>query len=473
MDSIRAKRVMIAAPKSGSGKTLITCALLEALKNKGLAPVSFKCGPDYIDPMFHKKVLGVDSRNLDTYFAGCEGVKSIISGCGDRYAVIEGVMGIYDGISADGIKGSCYEIAETSKTPVILAVDASKAGRTVISMIKGILLDDSAHLIKGIILNRISGAFYESLSPILRKELMDMREDISLLGFFPESKDTGIKGRHLGLMLPGEIDDIKGRIDLAASYLEKNIDLNAVISIMENAPVTEPEGETPEKSLISECGEGLTLAVAYDDAFCFYYRDNLEIFRKCGVKIRYFSPLKDACLPSDADGMLIGGGYPENFLPELSRNTSMLDSIKKAIDGGLPSLAECGGFMYLHKTVKDIEGKRYEMTGVIDGECAYTGHTVRFGYMYIDKVNKPYADDVLYGSLKGIRGHEFHYYDSSFNGEACLAKKPNRDGKWECMFMKNNGIWGFPHFYYGSSPEFIRCFIESMKAQAATSCQSI
>ncbi|MCR5402955.1 MAG: cobyrinate a,c-diamide synthase [Butyrivibrio sp.] len=473
MGEINAKRIMIAAASSGSGKTTITCALLEALKKRGLSPVSFKCGPDFIDPLFHKKVLGIDSRNLDTFFAGINGIQAIMSECGDNYAVIEGVMGLYDGKRADTLEGSGYEAAVSLSASIILVVDASGAGRTVISVIKGMLLDDTHHLIRGILLNRISEGFYESLKPVLEKELATMRSDVKVLGFFPKDRDVQIGSRHLGLVLPYEISDMKNVICHAASVLEKNADVDGIVALMEESQVRNfPNEESlrdtdvrQEDVCVKPSAGGsdlLTLAVAYDEAFCFYYSENLDMFRKRGVEIRFFSPLRDESLPGECDGILIGGGYPENHLKELSGNRKMLEAIRHAIYSGIPSLAECGGFMYLHRIVADTEGTEYELVGAIDGECRYTDHLVRFGYMQIEAENFPGDGDELSASLVGMKGHEFHYYDSSENGDSFTSVKPGKNNRWQCMVMDNNGFWGFPHFYYPSAPAFVDNFIRRM-----------
>ncbi len=472
MGVLRSKRVMITAPCSGSGKTLVTCGLLELLKSRGLEPVSFKCGPDYIDPMFHRKVLGIESRNLDTFFAGADGIRSAVAACEDRYAVIEGVMGLYDGTGPESTEGSAYEIASLLDAPIILVVDASGVGRTVISSVKGLLLDDERHLIKGIILNRISESFYERLRPVMEKELSAMREDVELLGFVPRRRDLEIGSRHLGLMLPGEVEDLREKITSTAVLLEENVDIPRVLTVMESVSLAELSGDTDEDGgqkaelpcpeIITETSENdLTLAVARDDAFCFYYPDNLELFRKLGVGIRFFSPLSDSAVPKGCDGILLGGGYPEKHLDELSGNKSMLESVRNALGSGIPGLAECGGFMYLHRSIEDMEGSPYEMAGVLDGDCSYTGHLVRFGYMEISAACG--AEDELSKSLVGMRGHEFHYYESTCSGNAFVAVKPDRGRKWECMVREGNGFYGFPHFYYPSDPEFIRRFINRMR----------
>lgn len=477
MSDIISKRIMIAAPRSGSGKTTITCALLEALKDRGCSPISFKVGPDYIDPMFHKKILGIDSRNLDIYFSESDGIRDVMSEVGDSFAVIEGVMGLYDGANVDGTYGSSYEVAAVVQAPIVLVIDASGVGRTIISLIKGMILDDINYLIKGIILNKINEGFYEKLKPVLEEELSKVRDDIKLLGFFPKDPSLCIDSRHLGLKLPNEINDIKEKLSDAAAALEKHADIPSLISIMEGADrVRLSDADIEELRQFSndvadeKNTQELTLAVASDEAFCFYYKDNLELFEKSGVKLKFFSPIADEKLPEECDGILIGGGYPENYLEDLSQNKSMLASIKNALDKGIPSLAECGGFMYLHKQITDMNGNSYEMVGSIDGNCHYVGHLVRFGYMEIEAVNQHLWEQDssqdnwdLIDSLVGMRGHEFHYFDSSMNGDLFVASKPNKEKKWNCMIMQNNGIWGFPHFYYKSNPEFIKLFIKKMK----------
>ena len=427
--------------------------------------------------MFHKKILGIDSRNLDIYFSESDGIRDVMSEVGDSFAVIEGVMGLYDGANVDGTYGSSYEVAAVVQAPIVLVIDASGVGRTIISLIKGMILDDINYLIKGIILNKINEGFYEKLKPVLEEELSKVRDDIKLLGFFPKDPTLSIDSRHLGLKLPNEINDIKEKLSDAAAALEKHADIPSLISIMEGADrVKIGDADIEELRQFSndvadeKNTQELTLAVASDEAFCFYYKDNLELFEKSGVKLKFFSPLADEKLPEDCDGILLGGGYPENYLEYLSQNKSMMASIKNALDKGIPSLAECGGFMYLHKQITDMNGNSYEMVGSIDGNCHYVGHLVRFGYMEIEAINQSSKDvcdsrnrDEMLESLVGMRGHEFHYFDSSMNGDLFVAGKPNKEKKWNCMIMQNNGIWGFPHFYYKSNPEFIKLFIEKMK----------
>ena len=330
---MRLPRVMIAAPKSGSGKTLITCGLLEALKRSDTDVRAYKCGPDYIDPMFHRSVLGIPGGSLDTFFSTEEEIRQTLAGCGSEAVVIEGVMGIYDGVTGMQGKGSCYDVAAASSTPVVLVIDVKGMGQTMLSVIKGILLDDRDSLIKGIVLNRISKGYLSQTEPLLdgmlKKISADRGSDVRLLGGIPASKDISLESRHLGLLMPGDIEDLKKQLDHAANLIEENLDMEALAEIMQGAPelsAADASGEAQGED------DGLCLAVARDEAFCFYYEENLLMLKNCGITIKEFSPLHDSCIPEDADGLLLGGGYPELHAEELSANTGMLNSIKAAID---------------------------------------------------------------------------------------------------------------------------------------------
>lgn len=441
------KRVMIAAAKSGSGKTLITCGLLSYLKNSGHSVKSYKCGPDYIDPMFHRQVLGISGSNLDSYFAEDEKLRQVIGTAREDVAVLEGVMGIYDGLGGTEIKGSCYDVARATTTPVVLIIDAYGSGRTIISVIKGILEDDSENLIRGIILNRITKNFYDTIRATVEQMLVETGRDICLLGYVEKIKDVSIESRHLGLKQPWEIQDINSQLETVGQALAQTLDMDKLWNIISGAQSID--------SIVSDeenIHTGLKLAVARDEAFCFYYEDNLQLFRDKGIEIVEFSPLRDERLPEGVHGLLLGGGYPELFLDELSSNETMKKSIADAITGGMPSLAECGGFMYLHKRIYDGE-TAYSMVGLVDGECRKLDRMSRFGYLELS--GKEW--------ISGIKCHEFHYYDSSSNGEAAVATKPVTHREWKCMHIDEKNVWGFPHLYYPSKEEFINKFIIKMQ----------
>ena len=363
------RRIMIAAPKSGSGKTTITCGLLQIFKENGEDISSCKCGPDYIDPMFHRQVLGVPSRNLDTFFTGEEGTRKLFlkDRREDELVVMEGVMGLYDGLGGIREEGSSYHLAKVTQTPILLVVDAKGMGRSVIPLIAGFLAYDKAHLIRGVIFNRMSAAYYEILKPLAEDEL-----GIAVLGYFPENKDLQIASRHLGLCMPGELEDLQGQIRMTAERLRETADISKLLQIAEEAEPLEEETVVEDSVETSEAMRP-RIAVARDEAFCFYYEENLRLLEQAGAEPVYFSPLHDRNLPENIHGLLLGGGYPELYAGQLSENDAMRTAIRKAVTDGLPTVAECGGFLYLHTTLTDREGHSYPMAGVLPGKCFDTG----------------------------------------------------------------------------------------------------
>ena len=454
---MKINRFMIVAPKSGSGKTMITCALLQLLKDSGKNVSSYKCGPDYIDPMFHKKVLGVPSKNLDTFFTDEKTTVQLFldkRADGD-FAVLEGVMGLYDGLGGIYEQGSSYHLAKVTQTPIILVVDAKGMGKSVLALIAGFLQYDTHHLIKGVLLNRMSKGYYDIIKPLIEKEL-----SVKVVGYFPEQKDIGLSSRHLGLVMPDELADIKEQLDELAGRLKKTIDLDMLLDIAVEAEEITKTTNT-EQMQIQNQNNKVNIAVAMDEAFCFYYEDNLRLLEKCGAKLQYFSPLHDTKLPDNCDALLLGGGYPELYAKELSENLSMRNSIKTAFKTGLPTVAECGGFMYLHTYIhniceEDADAQNYVlgMTGALDSECHFKGKLVRFGYIELAEKH----NNFLLPNEK-IKAHEFHYYDSTDNGADCIAIKPATGRSYDCVISHDNYWLGFPHLYYPSNPHFAESLV--------------
>ena len=447
-------RVMIAAPKSGSGKTTITCAILQTLKDMGKQVVSYKCGPDYIDPMFHQRVIGIPSKNLDTFFTGENDTRKLLlkNRTGEEIAVIEGVMGLYDGLGGVREEGSSYHLAKVTKTPIILVVDAKGMGRSVIPLIAGFLAYDTEHLIRGVILNRMSKSYYEIIKPLIEAELQ-----IRVLGYLAERQQLQIQSRHLGLHLPGEIKEIQRQLEVAAEELQKSVSIETIIQIAASAETIEIEKitETTEKITSTELITKPLIAVARDEAFCFYYEDNLLLLKEYGADIAYFSPLHDKELPEGSSGLLLGGGYPELYAKELEENTAMRKEIKAAVESGMPVVAECGGFLYLHTAIRDRDGHPYQMAGVLPAACQDTKKLVRFGYIELEEKESNFLE---VGTR--IKGHEFHYFDSEKNGEDCIAIKPVTGRTYPCVIEKENVWMGFPHLYYPSNPSFADHFVK-------------
>lgn len=454
---MKINRFMIAAPKSGSGKTMITCALLQLLKDSGKNVSSYKCGPDYIDPMFHKKVLGVPSKNLDTFFTDEKTTVQLFldkRADGD-FAVLEGVMGLYDGLGGIYEQGSSYHLAKVTQTPIILVVDAKGMGKSVLALIAGFLQYDTQHLIKGVLLNRMSKGYYDIIKPLIEKEF-----SVKVVGYFPEQKDIRLESRHLGLVMPDELADIKEQLDELAGRLKKTIDLDMLLDIAVEAEEITKTTNT-EQMQIQNQNNTVNIAVAMDEAFCFYYEDNLRLLEKCGAKLLYFSPLHDTRLPDNCDALLLGGGYPELYAKELSENLSMRNSIKTAFKTGLPTVAECGGFMYLHTYIhniceEDADAQNYVfgMTGALDSECHFKGKLVRFGYIELGEKHSNFLP-----TDEKIRAHEFHYYDSTDNGADCIATKPATGRSYDCVISHDNYWLGFPHLYYPSNPHFAESLV--------------
>lgn len=447
-------RIMIAAPQSGSGKTLITCALLQALKEKNYHLESFKCGPDYIDPMFHKTVLGISSRNLDPFFTEDSITRMLLAKGQDSrdLAVIEGVMGLYDGLGGIREEASSYALAKATNTPILLTVNARGIGRSLLALLSGFLQYDTAHLIKGVILNQTPSSF----ASVLAKEIEETFR-IPVVASFPVRDDVRIESRHLGLVMPYELEDIQSRLKIASQVLCENANIEQILEIAKSAPKLEYDVKRDIKQKLTE--KTIRIGVARDEAFCFYYEDNLDLLKSLGAKLIFFSPLHDDTLPKDLDGILFGGGYPELYLKELEENESMRNSVKSAIENKMPSLAECGGFMYLHDTIFDSEKKPYKMAGVIHACCMKKERLVRFGYLTLNS-----KTDSFLQKGETIRGHEFHYYDSEDNGECAIAKKPVGTRSWECVHAGSDHWWGFAHLSYYSNPKFAEKFAEACRS---------
>ena len=446
-------RFMICAPSSGSGKTLITCALLRILTRHGYLPASFKCGPDYIDPMFHKKVLGIPSRNLDVFFMGSFDVKKALcrGSEGRNIGVLEGVMGLFDGMSADSSEGSSIDIAGITGTPAILVVNCKGMSRSVIPLVKGFCDYDREKLIRGVILNNISPMIADTIKKEIEEET-----GIPVIGLLPAMKDVNFSSRHLGLVMPDEVPQVLETIDRVADKLEENLDLDKLLEIAGDAKkiLALKNFGISEKDIPSTSGKKIRIGVAVDEAFCFYYQDNFDLLKELGAEIVPFSPINDSRLP-EVSGLIFGGGYPELYAKALSENISMRKKILDAAENGTPILAECGGFLYLQEKMTDPEGNTYDMVGALSGQSHMKDRLGHFGYVTMEADKPcPYLKE-----LESIKAHEFHYYDTTDNGDACILKKPS--GRfWSGYQVRGNVFGGFAHLYYPSCPGLIKRFLE-------------
>lgn len=450
---MKRNRIMIAAPKSGSGKTMITCGLLQALLDRKEKVLAYKCGPDYIDPMFHRRVLGIPGRNLDTFFTGEEKTRELFleSSTEGSFCVMEGVMGLFDGLGGIREEGSSYHLAKVTRTPILLVVDAKGMGRSVLALLAGFLTYDEEKLIKGVLFNRMAKGYYEILKPLIEEEL-----HLPVVGYLPEQKELTLESRHLGLLMPGEVENLQDKMKRLAEVLTKTVDMGKILQIGRAACDLRGDTKT-EWTGREEIAPTIKIAVARDEAFCFYYEENLRLLEKLGAELVYFSPLWEKELPEGVSGLLLGGGYPELYAEALSANESMRESIKKTVEGGMPTLAECGGFLYLHETLKPKE-EVFPMAGVLPGKGFNAGKLVRFGYIEIEEKQSNFLPPG-----EKIRGHEFHYYDTEYNGEDCLAIKPVTGRSYPCIVSNKTCFLGFPHLYYPSNPAFVKNFIRKAK----------
>lgn len=436
------KRVLIAGTGSGCGKTTITCGILKALINKGLKVTAFKCGPDYIDTMFHKKISSVKSYNIDSFMVEEDYLKYLFvqNSIDCDIAIIEGVMGLYDGLADNSSRASSNDISIITNTPVILIVDCKSMALSVCAVIKG-FKDFRKNNIKACILNNVSEMMFKSY-----KDMIEQNVNIDVIGYLPKNEEFEIKSRHLGLIMPNEIDNIQEKISKISMHIQANVDLDYILNISDKNKL-----EYNEVSINPIC-RGIKIGIAYDEAFCFYYEDNFRLLKDLGAEIVFFSPINDKILSNDINAIIIGGGYPELYAKKLSDNKTMIESIYQFIKNGGVCIAECGGFMYLHESFEN-----YKMVGVIKGKCFMTQKLKRFGYITL----KAKKNNILCKKGEEIKAHEFHYSDCDNNGDSFLATKVT--GKnWECIVSDKNLFAGYPHINFWSNIDFIKNFIQKV-----------
>ena len=454
---------LIAAPSSGSGKTTVTCALLTALKSRGMNPCAFKSGPDYIDPMFHRSALEVSSHNLDLFLSGPGAVQALYAhyAAGHGAAVCEGAMGFYDGQGLT-TRASAWELADTLNLPVLLVVQPKGTSVTLAAQICGLQAFRTPSHIVGILLNDCSEKLYTMLRPMLETET-----GLPVLGYLPHLPEVVIESRHLGLKTANEITNLREKLDRLADALVLDWDK---LARQTDRPV--PESFSSEQ--LKLCGQYLHLhldktptpwpglpvfpgnnckkscvriAVARDEAFCFTYAETLDVLQTAGAELIFFSPVHDTMLPADIHGLYLPGGYPELYARQLSENLPMLSAIRQAVSDGLPTVAECGGFLYLGQELEDAEGAVYPMVGVLPGSGIKVGRLVRFGYATLTAE----TDSLLFHAGEHLPIHEFHHWDSTDNGTAFSVLKSAKR-QWRCGFANAHFYAGFPHLYWAGSP---------------------
>ena len=434
------EKILISGTGSGAGKTTVTAALLSLLPDAQ----PFKCGPDYIDPMFHEFVTGKPSYNLDSYMLDEDTMRFLFRKHAPEggISIMEGMMGLYDGLGHSRDNFSAAHISRVLNAPVILVMDGRKISTSIAAQVIGYKMFDPRVNICGVIINRVSEGLYGHL-----KKAIEMHTDIACVGYLPEDEVIAVNERHLGLMQAQEINDLDDRIKKLKSTAAHTIDIEKIIELSKSLEVCRVENKD---RALENYFRGLKVGVAKDEAFSFYYADNINLMENAGMEIIYFSPMNNENLP-DADCLYLGGGYPEVFAKKLSRNAKMLSSIKEFSEQGKLIYAECGGMMYLSDAIITTDGDEYKMVSIFPHKVMMKSklNIKRFGYIDCNTAegDAVRAHEFHYSDLEGLSGKEKYYFDIS---------KPGRDSRWKCGFMKNNTIAGYPHIHFYSNLDFFK-----------------
>ncbi|MFW5980303.1 MAG: cobyrinate a,c-diamide synthase [Bacillota bacterium] len=415
-------RIVIAGSRSGVGKTTVSLGLMAALTQRKFDIQPYKVGPDYIDPGFHTLVTGNFSYNLDSYFLGKNGVKELYKNSvnGSDLAIIEGVMGLFDGKGKKGFS-STAEIAKILKSPVILVVDGKKMAQSGAALAYGYKNYDEALNVKGVVLNNIVSERHYQL---LKEAIEDRPVDLKVLGYIPCLNELELPERHLGLVPTRESKNLDDYFSRLVGIMEEYTDLNEIFNIASNLPEIKLNSE---KLYNQQKKYDIKLGIAYDQAFNFYYKYNLDLLKGLGADLIYFSPVKDKKLP-EVDAVYIGGGFPESFLECLAANQSLKDDIKEKVNSGMPIYAECGGLMYLSKEIIDLDGNRYPMLDLISASTIMKKSLQEMGYREIKSVK----DNIILKKGEKARGHVFHY-----------SRLDNWQGEIECCYQLKNFREGY------------------------------
>ncbi len=433
---------VVAAPWSGSGKTTVTLGIVAALEARGLRVQTFKVGPDYIDPAHHARVTGRPSHNLDTWMIPPRANRRIFHGAGADVGVVEGVMGLYDGVDGARGDGSTAHLARLLGLPVVLVVDARSMARSAAALVRGFASFTPRVRLTGVIWNRVG-------SPSHRRVLDEALAAAGLpptLGCLPREPGVALPERHLGLVTPGEAPLPGDWVERLGRWAEAHIDLGA---LLERTPP--PPGPPSRPARQRPGGASRRIAVARDAAFCFCYEENLRILEAAGARIVHFSPLAGDGLPPGIDGLYLGGGYPEVHAGRLARNRAFLDGIRDAHGRGMPVYAECGGFMVLCRELEDLDGTRHPMAGVFPAAVRMRRNRFRLGYREVRVAGIP--------GMEGLtaRGHEFHYSDLE-------APPPDTDRVYRVSnargeplepegYRRGSALGGYIHLHFASCPE--------------------
>jgi cobyrinic acid a,c-diamide synthase len=439
--------LVVAGTQSGCGKTTVALGLMATLTAKGLKIQGYKTGPDYIDPSFYPAVTGRPGENLDSWMTGAAGVRrSFVAGAsGADLMVVEGAMGLFDGANAVDETGSTAEIAKLLGLPVLLVIDARSMARSAAALIKGFTEFDPELRFAGIIFNRVGSEKHLRLL----SEATVSATNIPVLGGLPRNATISLPERHLGLAPFYERPELRQQLDSLAEWFSDHADLDRLRAAFQVSSINEPEAVTSSGS------RKVRIGIARDAAFGFYYQDNLRLLEQAGAELAPFSPLNDKKLPLDLDGLYLGGGYPELFAAELAANINFIDSLKDAVTAGMAVYAECGGLIYLGKTIRTAAGI-FPMSGILEIDVEMEERQVALGYVEVAAA----VDNLLLAKGETARGHEFHYSRIARCGEtanAFLTDKGEVTG-----FQKGNLLASYAHLHFGSNLGMAKRWVEQM-----------
>ena len=448
------KAIIIAGTASGCGKTSVALGLMKALARKGLVVQGFKSGPDFIDPGLHRMASGLPSHNLDGWMLPAEEIRRIFrrnhEGC--DISVIEGAMGLFDGIGAVSEEGSAAQLAKILGLPVLLVANARGMARSAAAMVKGYAEFDPDLRVEAVLFNMTGSPAH---GQILAQALEG--QSVRVLGSLPRVPNLELPSRHLGLVTAEDLDRRDERLNALADWVESALDLDALLEAL-------PEVSMPSLTDGGTKMPEIRIGYARDRAFCFYYEENLRLLRQAGAELVPFSPLEDYNLPPALRGLYLGGGYPEVHAAQLSANTAMLGKIRDFCASGKPVYAECGGFMYLMKGITTRDGRQHPMAGVFDLSCAMQGRYQALGYREVEMA----AQTAFGGPGERVRGHEFHY--SRLEGQDPAATEAyrvfDRSGRTDAAggFLKGACLGSYVHLHFGSNPAMAARFVEACGA---------
>jgi cobyrinic acid a,c-diamide synthase len=450
------KGLVIAGTKSGCGKTTIALGMMAALSRRGLTVAPFKVGPDFIDPGHHTRIVGAVSKNLDGWMLSKEyNLECFRRAAQDAdVAVIEGVMGLFDGYDGKSEAGSTAQMAKWLGVPVILLVDAASMARSAAAVVMGFEHFDEQLNYAGVILNNLgSNRHLKYLT-----DAMQERIQMPCLGGVIRNENIMIPERHLGLVTREDHPLTRQTVDSLADIIEKNIELDGLLSALPEINLPRPSG----KEMGSQ-EKKVRIAVARDNAFCFYYQDNLELLEQHGAEIVFFSPLTDDDLPQDAAGLYLGGGYPELFAEKLAENSQLRDRIRDKSHNGMPIYGECGGFMYLCEELVDLNNASYPMTGCFPFATKMFPRLKALGYREITLT----GDTTIGKRGLSIRGHEFHYSEltrlgSDFQTVYQISDRSGLD-RPPGGYQINQTLGSYNHLHFGSQPAVAGHFVENCR----------